>query len=69
MRELSHSDRFAKQEKVKKKVNSQRVTWHSLEVTRNSGRGDMWQVKDRTRGRLQGQSSGRLIGIGWPIPE
>jgi hypothetical protein len=44
MRELSHSNYFPKQLKSKKKLNSQRVTWHSLEVTRGSGRGDMWQV-------------------------
>jgi hypothetical protein len=41
MRELSHSDHFPKQLKSQKKVNSQRVTWHSLEVTRGNGRSDV----------------------------
>jgi hypothetical protein len=52
MRELSHSDRFPKQLKSKKKVNSQKVTWHSLEVTRGSGRSDMWKQWRQVTGQM-----------------
>jgi hypothetical protein len=41
--------------KVKKKINIQRVTWHSMEVKHGSGRGDMWQVS-----RLNGQRQGPI---------
>jgi hypothetical protein len=48
MRELSHSDQISQTtKKSKKKINSQKVTWHSLEVTHGSGRSDMWKHRQQ----------------------
>jgi hypothetical protein len=52
MRELLHSDQIPKQRKSKKKVHSQKVTWHSLEVKRGSGSTDMWQHSNKVTGQF-----------------